>query len=120
MWTSSLNSTDYSAHLNLDWKVMDVRNVEFLDSSFDVAIEKSTLDALLDGSLWDPEGDVKAHAKAYADEVARVLKPGGRWLCVIYRQAHFLMPLLLRPDTWVIQVGTLAVLRVRSSTSTLS
>jgi hypothetical protein len=72
-----------------------------------VTIEKSTLDALLDGSLWDPEGDVKAHAKAYADEVARVLKPGGRWLCVIYRQAHFLMPLLLRPDTWVIQVETL-------------
>lgn len=93
--------------LDLDWKVMDVRNLEFLDSSFDVAIDKSTLDAMLHGSLWDPEDDVKANAKAYADEVARVLKPGGRWLCVTYRQPHFLMPLLLRPEKWVIQVETL-------------
>lgn len=93
--------------LNLDWKVMDVRKLEMPDASFDVAIDKGTLDAMLHGSLWDPEDDVKANAKAYIDEVARILKPGGRWLYVTYRQPHFLKPLLLRPDKWTMEVETL-------------
>lgn len=46
--------------------MIDVRNLEFLDSSFDVAIDKS----MLHGSVWDHEDDVRANAKAYADEVA--------------------------------------------------
>lgn len=30
---------------------------------------KGTLDAMLHGSLWDPEDDVKENAGAYVDEV---------------------------------------------------
>ena len=40
-------------------------------------------------------------------QVARVLKPGGRWLYVTYRQPHFLKPLLAREHTWTMQVETL-------------
>ena len=55
--------------LETDWQVMDVRRMELEDASFDVAIDKGTLDAMLHGSLWEPEDDVKANSKAYVDEV---------------------------------------------------
>ena len=70
--------------LGLDWSVMDVRKMEIGDSTFDVAIdkvslcltqlfhaqcEKGTLDAMLHGSLWDPEDDVKINVGAYVNEV---------------------------------------------------
>lgn len=60
---------DRHRDLNLEWTVMDVRQMNFGDAEFDVAIDKGTLDAMLHGSLWDPEDDVKANAQAYVDEV---------------------------------------------------
>ena len=33
---------------------------------------QGTLDAMLYGSLWDPEDEVKANVKAYVDEVRRL------------------------------------------------
>ena len=117
---------------------MDVRKMDIGDSTFDVAIdkvslwlyqlchtqrEKGTLDAMLHGSLWNPEDDVKANVGAYVDEVgasrrkpligtdvgkvARVLKPGGHWLYITYRQPHFLKPLLAREGVWTLSVDTL-------------
>lgn len=55
--------------LELDWQVMDVRRMGLEDATFDIAIDKGTLDAMLHGSLWDPEDDVKANSRAYVDEV---------------------------------------------------
>lgn len=60
------------AALDLEWQVMDVRDLKFPDNSFDIAIDKGTLDAMLHGSLWDPEDDVKENTKAYVDEVSHV------------------------------------------------
>jgi EEF1A lysine methyltransferase 4 len=56
--------------LNLEWQVMDVRDLKFPGNSFDIAIDKGTLDAMLHGSLWDPEDDAKENTKAYVDEVS--------------------------------------------------
>ncbi|TVY88070.1 hypothetical protein LAWI1_G003861 [Lachnellula willkommii] len=39
--------------------------------------------------------------------VARVLKPGGRWLYITYRQPHFMKPLLVRDDKWEVEVEVL-------------
>ena len=48
----------------------------------DVAIDKATLDAMLYGTLRDPEDKVKANVKAYLDDVARLWRPeGGKWPC---------------------------------------
>lgn len=96
------------ASLHLEWEVMDVRRMSIPSSSIDVALDKGTLDAMLHGSLWDPEDDVRENVGAYIDEVARVVKPGGRFLYISYRQPHFLKPLLSRPDVWHLQVETLA------------
>ena len=92
---------------SLEWRVMDVRHMDFEEHSFDVAIDKGTLDSMLYGSLWDPAPEVRSNAKAYVDEVARVLRPGGRWLYVTYRQPHFLRPLLEREKVWKLEVETL-------------
>lgn len=87
---------------------MDVRKMTFANSSFDVAIDKATLDAMLYGSLWDPEDEVKQNVGAYVDEVARILKPGGMWLYITWRQPHFIKPLLAREGTWTVEAETLA------------
>jgi EEF1A lysine methyltransferase 4 len=54
---------------DLDWTVMDVRKMDFDKESIDVAVDKATLDAMLYGSLWDPEETVRNNVKAYVDEV---------------------------------------------------
>lgn len=91
----------------LEWRVMDVRKLDLETQSFDVAIDKGTLDAMLYGSPWDPEPEVKDNVGAYVDEVARTLKPGGKWLYITYGQKHFLKPLLSREKVWEMKIETL-------------
>lgn len=79
---------------------MDVRRLDLPDASVDIAIDKGTLDAFIHGSLWDPPEDVRMNIGKYVDEVARVLKPGGLWLYITYRQPHFIKPLLTRENQW--------------------
>jgi hypothetical protein len=59
-------------HPDLDWEVMDVRHMTFTDSSFDIAIDKATLDAMLYGSLWDPSDEVRKNVGDYVDEVISI------------------------------------------------
>lgn len=80
----------------------------FPESSFDIVIDKATLDAMLYGSLWDPSDEVKENVGRYVDEVARVLKHGGTLLYITWRQPHFIRPLLQRPGIWETSVETLA------------
>ncbi len=103
---------------------MDVRELQLPDSSVDVAIDKGTLDAMIHGSLWDPPADVRSNVGKYVEEVnrfipsevldvancrqvARVLRPGGQWLYITYRQPHFVKPLLERKDLWDLTVKVL-------------
>lgn len=60
-----------SRHPDLDWVIMDVRHMDFQDASFDVAIDKATLDAMLYGSLWDPSDEVRKNVGDYVEEVSR-------------------------------------------------
>ena len=94
-------------HPSITWLEMDIRQLTFQDYSFDVCIDKATLDAMLYGSPWDPPDEVKANVKAYVDGVARVLKPAGAWLYITWRQPHFIRPLLLRDAVWTVEVETL-------------
>jgi EEF1A lysine methyltransferase 4 len=62
----------------MNWSVMDVRDLKFPSNYFDLAIDKSTIDALLCGD------------KAYINvakmtkEVQRVLKVGGAYMVISY------------------------------------
>ena len=91
--------------------------------SVDVAIDKGTLDAMIDGcDLWDPKPEVRGGVRRYLAEVGRVLRDGeaswedtggmgksgdggdnaeiqptrraGSMLYITYRQPHFIKPLL--------------------------
>lgn len=75
------------AYLEVDWEVMDIRKMSLGENSIDVAIDKvglqypypddrseahlwqSTLDAMVHGSLWDPEEDVKENVGLYVNQV---------------------------------------------------
>lgn len=79
----------------IEWKRADVRNLEMLaDKSVDVAMDKGTLDAMIYGSGWNPPDEVKINTGCYMREVHRVLKDGGMFLYITFRQGQFIRPLL--------------------------
>lgn len=60
----------YAGAIGIEWRVADVRALtEFEDGSFDVAIDKGTLDAMISGSVWDPPIEVRRNTGLYVDEV---------------------------------------------------
>jgi hypothetical protein len=61
----------FSEKEGIDWKVADVRDMrDFSDGEFDAAIDKSTLDTMMHGSIWDPPEDVRRSTGSYIDEVS--------------------------------------------------
>ncbi|KAL2430406.1 hypothetical protein ABEF95_006850 [Exophiala dermatitidis] len=87
--------------------VRDMRSSGIEDNSIDVAFDKGTLDAMISGSPWDPPAQVRENVGRYLDEVARVLRPGGVFLYVTFRQPHFMRPLLTRDQTWSLHLEEL-------------
>ena len=54
----------------IEWRLMDVRSMGSISlASVDVAFDKSTLDAMINGSPWDPPSDVSQNTAAYLCEV---------------------------------------------------
>lgn len=63
----------FSAKEGIDWQVADVRDMkDFENDSFDAAIDKGTLDAMIHGSIWNPPEDVRRDTGSYVDEVSGV------------------------------------------------
>uniref|UniRef100_A0A7S3JJ88 Methyltransferase type 11 domain-containing protein n=1 Tax=Euplotes harpa TaxID=151035 RepID=A0A7S3JJ88_9SPIT len=72
----------------MSWEVMDVMNMTYEDEFFDIAIDKSTIDALLCGS------HAFLNVAKMTREVQRVLKTGGYYFVISYgkpenRTLHF-------------------------------
>ncbi|CAO3671229.1 unnamed protein product [Umbelopsis vinacea] len=88
---------------------MDIRDLKFEDQSFDIVIDKGTMDALMcdRGDVWDPSPELIKEVKAEVDEVTRVLKIGGKFIYITFGQPHFRKRHLAR-DCWDgIKVSTL-------------
>ena len=60
--------------------------MEFPDNEFSVALDKGTLDAL----MVDTSEKVVHDIETMFNEVDRVLKPMGRYLCISLLQEHIL------------------------------
>jgi hypothetical protein len=88
---------------------MDIRDLKFEDKSFDVVIDKGTMDALMcdRGDVWDPSPELIKEVKAEVDEVTRVLRVDGKFIYITFGQPHFRKPHLAR-DCWDgIKISTL-------------
>ncbi|KAI0738534.1 S-adenosyl-L-methionine-dependent methyltransferase [Daedaleopsis nitida] len=107
-------NTDYSAILiekmrhkheqstpEMEWYEMDIRDLKFDGNSFDVAIDKGTMDAMMTAKadVWDPPEEVVQNCNREVDEVLRVLRKGGVFVYLTFGQPHFRRRYLDRPGT---------------------
>ncbi|KAA1469067.1 S-adenosyl-L-methionine-dependent methyltransferase [Dentipellis sp. KUC8613] len=86
----------------MSWHEMDIRALTFGDSTFDVAIDKGTMDAMMTakGDVWDPPQQVIDDCTKEVDEVLRVLRKGtGVFLYLTFGQPHFRRRFLTRDGT---------------------
>ncbi|CAL8345422.1 unnamed protein product [Merluccius merluccius] len=75
----------------MTWRQMDMRQLDFPDASFDVVLEKATLDALMVDKKdpWNVSPPTLCLIHQVLQEVSRVLKPRGRFLSLTFAQPHF-------------------------------
>ncbi|KAG8974922.1 hypothetical protein FRC05_006599 [Tulasnella sp. 425] len=81
----------YEGRDGMEWLEMDVRELAFDDDSFDVAIDKGTMDAMMavKGDVWNPPPQVVDDCTKEIDEAIRVLRPGGVFIYLTFGQPHF-------------------------------
>ncbi|KAF5316829.1 hypothetical protein D9619_006317 [Psilocybe cf. subviscida] len=75
----------------MEWHEMDVRHLAFEDESFDVAIDKGTMDAMMTakGDVWDPPQQVIDDCNSEVNEALRTLRKGGVFVYLTFGQPHF-------------------------------
>jgi len=86
----------------MQWLVMDIRDLTFEDETFDVAIDKGAMDAMMTakGDVWDPPQETIDNCTKEVDQILRVLRKGsGTFLYLTFGQPHFRRRYLTRPDT---------------------
>ncbi|KAI9075741.1 hypothetical protein K1719_042227 [Acacia pycnantha] len=69
---------------HMRWRVMDMTSMQFADGTFDAVIDKGGLDALMEPELGPKLGT------QYLSEVKRVLKSGGKYVCLTLAESHVL------------------------------
>lgn len=92
---------------HLNYEVMDMTKLDYCDDSFDLVIEKATLDALLvdSKSPWDLESKGSKQVSQSLSQVKRVLKKDGVFISITFSQPHFRVPLLAQSGLgWNIHV----------------
>lgn len=81
---------------------MDALNMTFDNEQFSVVIDKGTLDALMP----DDSEETNLRIDKYFEEIKRVSKLGGRYLCISLLQSHILNKLLASfcDKAWMLRV----------------
>jgi len=77
---------------DLDWKVEDMTDmVGFEENSFDFALDKAAMDALVtdEGDPWNPNEKTVQNCSRMMSEMCRVVRPGGYFLQLSFQQPHF-------------------------------
>eukprot|EP01090_Pellita_catalonica_P000025 TRINITY_DN1001_c0_g1_i1.p1 TRINITY_DN1001_c0_g1~~TRINITY_DN1001_c0_g1_i1.p1 ORF type:complete len:158 (+),score=24.27 TRINITY_DN1001_c0_g1_i1:625-1098(+) len=84
----------------MSWKVMDCTKMTLKDGTFDICLDKGTLDAILgdDNNKWELEEDAEKSSRSYFSEVIRVLKPEGAFVHITFVQEHFRQLVLKRKE----------------------
>ncbi|EDO44209.1 predicted protein [Nematostella vectensis] len=93
----------------MEWKVMDITKLDFPPNSFDVVIEKATLDALLvaEKDPWNPSVEALKTMECVLSKVSEILEPAGHFMSMTFSQPNFRLPFLARSCyNWSISVQT--------------
>ncbi|KAK9808887.1 hypothetical protein WJX72_005851 [[Myrmecia] bisecta] len=93
----------------MQWRVADMLDLPFADATFDVVLEKGTMDVLFvdNDSPWDPLPEVKQRVVQMLAETHRVLSPHGCFVSITFAQPHFRRPFLLAPQfSWSMKYDT--------------
>jgi len=91
-----------SVRPEMEWLEADVRELPFESDSFDVAIDKGTMDAMMTakGDVWNPPPQVINDCTREVQEALRVLrKPNGIFIYLTFGQPHFRRRYLTEPNT---------------------
>lgn len=83
---NQMNSINGKDRPNLKFIQMDALNMKFVNEEFSVILDKGTLDALMPN---DQEITLD-NVNKYFSEIKRVLKSGGRYICISLLQEHIL------------------------------
>eukprot|EP00123_Amoebidium_parasiticum_P020266 comp46423_c0_seq1/m.47574 comp46423_c0_seq1/g.47574 ORF comp46423_c0_seq1/g.47574 comp46423_c0_seq1/m.47574 type:complete len:250 (-) comp46423_c0_seq1:143-892(-) len=83
----------------MTWVEMDMTDMKFADNSFDVVIEKGTIDAVMVDveDQWAPQQSVLDLVHRTLENISRVLTPSGVFLSITFAQPHFRLPLYQQP-----------------------
>ena len=81
--------------------VMNATALTFESSSFDCVLDKGTLDAI----FTDDSTETLSKVQQMLDEVTRVLRNGGRYMCISLLQEHILNEVLeYFSEGWVVRI----------------
>lgn len=83
---------------SMKWVIMDILDLKYEDASFDVVLDKGTMDALMceKGDVWNISEELASKVDTMLTGVSRVLKPGGKYIYITFGQPHFRKPLMLK------------------------
>ena len=85
----------------MKYHTMDMLNMSYEDSTFDCVIDKGTLDAI----CVNEQNETLTKVTTMFSEIKRVLKSGGRYVCITLSQEHILKQLLVEHSQgWVVRV----------------
>ena len=85
-----MNARNNAKRPEMQFMKMDMLDIKFDSESFHVVLDKGTLDAICTGD----DGKIAENIEKIFDEISRVLKVGGRYVCISLAQQHILNKLL--------------------------
>jgi len=99
---ANMNKIHKKKYPGLIYEVKDIMNTKYPNEKFSAVIDKGTLDALM------PDGDVESLKRALEmfDEIKRILKFGGRYICISLLQYHIAKFIFsyFNENGWIIRV----------------
>mmetsp|Transcript_11837 Transcript_11837/g.20015 ORF Transcript_11837/g.20015 Transcript_11837/m.20015 type:complete len:168 (-) Transcript_11837:38-541(-) len=84
----------------LRFECMDMMDMSFAEATFDVVIDKATMDAIVTDNKdpWNYNDQVKERSSRTLRNCIRVLKSKGTFISISFDQPHFRKKLLLAPE----------------------
>jgi len=99
-----------TATKKMKWDVMDIMDMTYADASFDIILDKGTMDAIMceQGDQWTVPDEIAERCHKELSHVSRILRPGGLFIYITFGQPHFRRPLLLKDEyQWNLELKTI-------------